>query len=112
MAETEILAWIVYLAIIAVSIAGMWKMFEKAGEPGWTALIPVYNTYVMIKVSKNPWWFLLLYFIPIIALYPAIKVPWDLAKVFGKGGGYGLGMIFLPFVFMPLLGFGDAEYQG
>lgn len=112
MAETEAIAWLIYLAILIVSIGGLWKMFEKAGEPGWAAIVPIYNTYMMIKVSGNPNYFLLLYFVPIIALYPAIKVPWDLAKQFGKGGGYGLGMIFLPFVFMPLLGFGDAEYQG
>lgn len=107
----EAIIWIVYFAFIAVVLAGNWKVFEKAGEPGWAVLVPFYNTWVLIKVSDNPWWFFVLMFIPLVQIYPSVKVPYDIAKEFGQGAGFGLGMIFLPFIFFPLLGFGDYEYQ-
>jgi len=109
---TDLIVILIYLVLIIVNVASLWKIFTKAGEAGWAALIPIYNTYVMIKVSDNPWWFLLLMFVPIISLYPALKVPYDIAKQFGKGFGFGLGMIFLPIIFMPILAFGSAQYQG
>lgn len=102
---------LIYLAIIVAMIAGLWKVFEKAGQPGWGAIIPIYNYYLMLKVAKRPDWWLILYFIPLVSLIPAIIVPIDIAKNFGKGVGYGLGLVFLPFIFFPLLGFSDAQYQ-
>lgn len=101
---------LIYLAIIVVQLAGLWKVFEKADKPGWYSIIPLLNAYVLIKISDNPGWFFVLYFIPIISLYPAIKIPIDIAKRFGQGVGFGLGLIFLPFIFFPVLGFGDYEY--
>lgn len=101
-----------YLAIIAVVIAGMWKTFEKAGEPGWGAIVPIYNTYLMIKIAGRPGWWLLLLFVPIVNFIIPFVIYYDFAKSFGRGVGYMLGLMFLSFVFFPLLGFGDAEYQG
>lgn len=103
---------LVYLAVIVVVIAGMWKAFEKAGEPGWAAIIPIYNTYVMIKIGGNAWWWLLLLFVPLINLVAIVKISVDVAKAFGQGLGYGLGLAFLSFIFWPILGFGDYQYQG
>lgn len=102
---------LVYLAILVATLAGIWKTFDKADQPGWAAIVPFYNYYVMIKVAQRPAWWLLLYFVPLVNLIPSIIVPIDIAKNFGKGTGFGLGLVFLPFVFFPMLGFGDATYQ-
>ncbi len=101
---------VIYIAIIVVLIAGVWKLFEKAGQFGWAAIIPIYNYYVMLKVVKRPGWWLLLFLIPIVGFVIEIIVAIDIAKSFGKSGGYAVGIIFLPFIFLPMLGFGDAVY--
>lgn len=106
-----ILVLLFFLAVVVAQIAGTWKVFEKAGEPGWAAIVPVYNLYVMVKVAERPAWWTVLWFIPILALLPGLQVPVDIAKRFDKGVGYAVGLIFLPFVFFPLLGFGDANYR-
>ncbi len=102
---------ILTLALTVVVFAGFWKVFEKAGEPGWAAIIPIYNLYVLIRVSGNAWWWLLLLFIPVINLLATIKISIDVAGKFGKGILFGLGLTFLSFVFYPLLGFGNYRYQ-
>jgi len=104
---------IFFLLFALVPIAGMWLVYEKAGEPGWAAIIPIYNIYVLLRITDNPWWYLLVILIvPLIGQLLSLKVLYDLAQAFGKGVLYTLGLIFLPFVFFPLLGFGDAQYQG
>lgn len=100
-----------YLGIIVLMIASTWKVFTKANEPGWAALIPIYNTYIMLKIGDNPGWFLLLFFVPLVNLYAMGRMNVDLAKKFGKGLGFGLGLMFLPFIFFPILAFGDATYR-
>lgn len=102
---------IIYLAIVVVTIAGDWKMFEKAGKPGWAFLVPIYNVIVMLEIINKPIKWLLFLIIPILNIVYGIKLYIELAKAFGKGTGFGIGMIFLPFVFVPMIGFGDAEYQ-
>ena len=99
------------LVATAIQVAGVWKIFEKAGEAGWTALIPVYNLYVMLEIGENAWWWLLLVFIPIVNFVAAIKIHAGVARAFGKGIGFALGMTFLNIVFYPLLGFGEYQYQ-
>jgi hypothetical protein len=93
-------------------IAGLWKIFTKAGEPGWAAIVPIYNTIVMLKIVGRPLWWIVLLLIPFINLIVWIIVSIDLAKSFGKGAGYGIGVAILPFVFYPALGFGSATYRG
>jgi len=88
----------------------VWKLFVKAGQFGWAAIIPIYNYYVMLKVVKRPGWWLLLFLIPIVGFVFGIIVAIDIAKSFGKSGGYAVGIIFLPYIFLPMLGFGDAVY--
>ena len=102
---------VVYLAIVVLAIAGMWKVFDKAGQPGWGILIPIFNVYLLLKVAGRPGWWLLLAFIPFVNLI-LLVVPFDIAKNFGKGTGFGLGLLFLGFIFYPILGFGSAQYQG
>jgi ABC-type sulfate transport system permease subunit len=107
-----IVGWLFYIAVIAFLLVTMWKVYEKAGKPGWANLIPFYNLLVMLEIVGKPWWYLLLMFIPIVNIVISIMVTLDMAKVFGKGSGFGIGLIFLPFIFYPILAFGDAKYQG
>jgi hypothetical protein len=102
---------IVWLAILVLWIAGMWKVFEKAGEPGWGAIVPIYNVIVLLKIVGRPLWWIILFFIPFVSFIMWIVVCLDLAKRFGKGAGFGIGLAILPFVFFPLLAWGDAKYS-
>jgi len=101
----------IYLALIILVIAGFWKACVKAGQPGWAVLIPIYNIYVFLKVAGKPGWWLLLMLIPIVNIVLAIIATVALAERFGKGGGFAVGLIFLPFIFYPILGFGNAQYS-
>lgn len=100
------------LAIALILIIAMWKIFTKAGQPGWAAIIPIYNIYVLCKVAGRPGWWLILMLIPFVNFIIAIILCIDIAKNFGKGAGFGLGLAFLGFIFFPILGFGSATYQG
>ena len=102
---------LVGLVVFAIVVAGMWKVFEKAGEPGWASLIPVYNVWVLVKISgKEPWWFVL-FLIPCANFVAAVVVCMAIARRFGKDPAYGIGLALLPFVFFPMLGFGAAQYN-
>lgn len=102
---------ICWLVLILLIVIGMWKVFVKAGKPGWAAIIPIYNMIVLLEIVGKPiWWFILL-FIPFVNLIIAIIVLVALARNFGKGVGFALGLLILPFIFYPILGFGDARYQ-
>jgi len=102
---------IIYLVLVVLILAGMWKMFTKAEKPGWAAIIPIYSTIVLLEVVKRPVWWLVLLFIPFVNIVAAIIIMNDLSKAFGKGVGMTVLNIFLPFIGYPILGFGDAEYQ-
>jgi len=104
--------WICEIAFIILMVAAMWKMFGKAGQPGWAAIIPIFNTYVLCKVAGRPGWWLILLLIPFVNLIIWIILCIDIAKHFGKGAGFGIGLLLLPFIFFPILGFGSAQYQG
>lgn len=100
------------LALVVLLIAGFWRVFTKAGQPGWAAIIPIYNVYILLKIAGRPAWWLLLFLIPIVSLVIAIIVAIDVAKAFGKGTGFGIGLALLGPIFYSILGFGDATYQG
>ncbi|NUQ53183.1 MAG: signal peptidase I [Phycisphaerales bacterium] len=108
----ELIFSVIYLGLVILVIAGFWKTFAKAGEPGWAAIIPIFNTYIMLKIAGRAWWWLVLLIIPIVSLVVWIVASVDIAKSFGKGTGFGIGLALLPFIFYPILGFGDAQYQG
>ncbi len=103
---------VIYLAIIVLMIAGMWKMFTKAGQAGFLAIIPIVNAYIILKIVGRPWWWLILMLIPIVSLIVWIIAMLDLAKSFGKGVGFAVGLILLGPIFVCILGFGSAQYQG
>jgi hypothetical protein len=109
---SAIVVLIIELVVAVLMIAGMWKVFAKAGEPGWAAIIPIYNVIVMLKIAGKPGWWFILFLIPVVSLVISILVAIEIAKKFGQGTGYGIGMAFLPFIFYPMLGFGSATYQG
>ncbi len=100
------------MAVIAVMIASVWKVFTKAGKPGWVAIVPIYNAVVLLEVAGRPLWWVVLLFIPVVSLVIWIIVAIDLAKSFGKSTGFALGLVFLGFIFFPILGFGPARYLG
>jgi hypothetical protein len=106
------LFWIFYLAFTILMIAAWWKIFTKAGQPGWACIIPIYNLYVWCKIVGRPWWWILLMLIPFVNLIILIILIIDLAKSFGKGVGFGIGLLLLPVIFFPILGFGSTQYQG
>lgn len=107
-----IVFYIVYFGFLALMFASMWKVFTKAGEPGWASIVPIYNAVVMMKIAGKPAWWVLLMLIPFVNFVVTILVTIELCKAFGKGTGFALGMIFLSPIFLPILAFGDAQYQG
>jgi hypothetical protein len=106
------LFWIFYLAFTILMIAAWWKIFTKAGQPGWACIIPIYNIYVWCKIVGRPWWWIILMLIPFVNFIILIILIIDLAKSFGKGVGFGIGLLLLAVIFFPILGFGSAQYQG
>ena len=102
----------IMLVVAVPIIAGMWKTFVKAGKPGWAAIIPIYNVVVMLEIVGRPIWWIILMLIPCVGIVVQIIIYIDLAKSFGKGSGFGVGLALLPFIFLPILGFGDARYLG
>lgn len=102
--------WVCEVVIGIVMIVSMWKVFTKAGEPGWAAIIPIVNLYFLCKVAGRPGWWVLLLLICFPIFFIIICI--DVAKRFGKGVGFALGLIFLGVIFWPILGFGSAQYQG
>lgn len=103
---------IIWLGVVLITIIGLWKMFVKAGKPGWAAIVPIYNIIVICEITGRPVWWVVLTLIPFVNLIVLIILFIDLAKAFGKSAGYGLGMVILPFIFFPMLGFGAAQYRG
>ena len=111
-----------YLGLVAVialfAIIVGWKVFTKAGQPGWAVLVPIYNLYVYTQIVKRPGWWILLYFASVIPVVGSLAVlvvsimdTIRLAKVFGKGTGFGVGLLLLGVIFYPILAFGDSNYD-
>ena len=103
---------ILSLALAVLGIVAMWKIFEKAGEPGWAAIIPFYNLYVLFKITWGNGWKFLFLLIPIANIVFAIITMVKLAKAFGKSGGFAVGLIFLSIIFYCILAFDKSEYLG
>jgi hypothetical protein len=104
---------LIWLAVVVIEIMAGWKIFEKAGQPGWASIIPIYSTYVMLKIVGKPtWWLVMICLVPIANIVYAIWLINMLSKSFGKEEGFTVGMILLGIIFWPILGFGDAKYIG
>ena len=106
----SIVLFLFWLVIVIVVVAGFWKTFEKAGQPGWAAIIPIYNYYIMLKIAGKSGWWLLFFLIPLVNIIVAFIVFIEIAKRFNQSTGFGVGLVLLSFIFWPILGFGDAQY--
>lgn len=108
----SLIGLVIPLLVLAFIIVSMWKVFAKAGQPGWASLIPIYNVYVLCKIAGKPGWWVLLMFIPVVNLIIALLVALGVAQNFGRSPAFGIGVFFLPIVFYPILAFGNASYRG
>ena len=106
---TILLYFGVFYAIIVIPY---WVIFTKAGRPGWPALIPIYSSYIMLKVVGRPGWWLWLFLIPVVNFVILIIMLNDLSKSFGHGVGFTFGLIFLSLIFYYILAFGSSTYRG
>ena len=101
---------ICWLVIAIFLIAAQWKVFTKAGQPGWACIVPFYNIYIMTKIGGKPWWWLfLVMFIPFVFSIWLVNM---ISKSFGKDEGFTVGLLLLGIIFWPILGFGSAKYLG
>jgi len=111
--SVAIIPLVVMLAIALVVIIAMWKVYTKAGQPGWAILIPIYNLYILLKIAGRPGWWIILCCIPFVNLVIAILLAIDVAKSFGKSAAWGVVLLFLLCGLGYLvLGFGKATYVG
>jgi hypothetical protein len=101
---------VIYVALIVFYIVAGWKVFVKAGEPGWGVFVPFYNLYLICKIAGRPEWWLILFFIPFVNIAIGLIIAMDVAKAFSKSAGFGIGLWLLSFIFVPILGFGPAQY--
>lgn len=102
----------IWLAVAVLMVVSLWKVFTKAGKPGWAAIVPFYNIWVLLEVAGRPGWWLILYLIPLVNIVIAIIVSLDVAKAFGKSGAFGFfGLFLFGFVGYPILAFSNAKYK-
>lgn len=102
----------VSLIVKIIGIVAMWRIFSKAGEEGWKAIIPIYNTYIRVKLINGNGWLMFLFLIPIVGTIYAIILDFKMAKAFGYGIGFGFGLLFLKDIFQLILAFDKSQYQG
>lgn len=105
-------AIVIYLAIIVIMIVGMWKIFEKAGKPGWASIIPIYNLIILLEIVGKPMIWILWLIIPCVNIIFLVWLYNLVSKSFGKSEGFTIGLIIFPFIFWPILGFGSSRYLG
>ena len=101
--------WVLSMALSILMIISLWKIFKKAGKPGWASIIPIYNIYIMCEIAEKEWWYVLLSCVPFANIYAMVVLYNGMAKRFGKSGGFVAGMILLPVIFFPMLAFGKDE---
>ena len=104
--------WFIYLVIYVLIVAGWWMIFQKAGEAGWKAIIPIWNILVLLRIVGREWWWIILMLIPLVNVVIWVIVSLDLAKSFGRGTGFGIGLFILSPIFALILGFGPDTYKG
>ena len=104
--------FLVWLVVVVLVFVSLWKLFEKAGKPGWAGIVPIYNVIVLLEIVGRPLWWFVLMLVPCVNFVIGIIVCIDLAKSFGKDALYGIGLALLGIIFFPILAFGDARYVG
>ncbi len=102
---------IIWLIAIALMIYSHVRIFQKANHAWWEAIIPIYSTYILIKITGKPGWWIILLFVPIVNIVIYIIVTHQLSIKFGYGGWFTVGLLFVPFVFYPIIGLGDSVYM-
>ncbi len=112
MLASVIIMFVAIIAVVVITYAGRWKTYEKAGKPGWAAIIPIYNEFILIEIAGKPTWWIILYLVPLVNIIISIVVIIEVAAKFNKDAGFAVGLIFLPFIFYPILGFGDSTFNG
>jgi ABC-type sulfate transport system permease subunit len=95
-----------------IVVVGMWKVFEKAGKPGWASIIPIYNVIVLLEIVGKPVWWIIMFLIPCVNFIFGIWTINLLSKSYGQSEGFTIGLLLLPFIFYPILGFGNYQYIG
>lgn len=99
------------LLVTIFYVACLWKVFTKAGQPGWAAIIPIYNLVILFRVAQmNPWW-ILAFLVPILNLVIYVMNQHRISRAFGHGAGFTCGLIFLGFIFYPILAFNNDTYR-
>ena len=93
-------------------LIGQWVVFQKAGRAGWECLIPFYNMYVLMEISGKPGWWMFLLLVPLLSVVILLLSLLSLASKFGRSALFGLGLLFFPMIFFPLLAFGGSKYEG
>lgn len=111
-AGISLVVLLAYVLFVALALVAMWRLFTKAGQPGWAALIPIYNSYVLIKIAGRPWWWLLLLLVPFLNIVISIIIGIDVAQRFGKGPVFGAALCGLLGIGYIILGFDKSQYQG
>ena len=102
---------LILLSVVALVLASKWRIFQKAKQPGWAALVPVYGSVKVLEITSRPLWWVVLLFIPVVNMVVGITLLYRLSLNFGKSGWFTLGLVCLPFIFFPILAFGGAEYK-
>jgi hypothetical protein len=110
--DIPIFFWLLYFAVIALLIVSMWKLFVRAGKPGWASIIPIYNSVVMLEIAGKPLWWIFMLFIPFVNIVFGFLILYHFSKAYGKSDGFSIAVALLSIVFIPLLAFSDAKYQG
>ena len=108
----ELLSALLWLGLTVALLVAQWRIFAKAGVPGWVCLIPVYNVVKLLHITGRSGWWTLGLFVPFLSLFVAIRLVFDLAGAFGRGVGFGFGLLLLAPVFLLILGFGSSDYVG
>lgn len=109
----EAIISLIPLLLVLVMIVAWWKVFEKAGQPGWAAFVPIYNIFVFLEIVGRPAWWIILMFIPLVNAIVLFVIAMDMAECFGQSRAWGFFMLGLfGFIGYPLLAFGDAQYSG
>ena len=102
----------VELIVAVMSIMVMWTIYDRAGQPGWASIVPIYNVIILLKIAGRPAWWFLLMMVPVVNLIVAFMLCMDLAVAFDRGIPFAAGLFLLPFIFYPLLAFGEPDYVG
>ncbi len=110
--RVSFIVWLIYVLVFLFYLYCTWKIFVKAGKPGWASIIPIYNLLVELEIVGRPWYWLLLMFIPVVGIVLEIIVVFRMAKVFGHSTAFGFGLLFLSFIFIPILAFDSSTYLG